>query len=395
MPSTDGVAIRLPSHLDDLPSCTVLHGMRALALVQGIRIRRGAGAFAPRGTTAHDLLVRDLFTLWDVRASLLEAGACAPGLRRALQALATAARADRPELTRLTLAERVVETAIRDLLDDGHARPLNGWPADVASPDEVRAWAGGAARETLGVARAAYRGVAPVLLWGEAAAWVTPPGDATAAIPGDMRATKAVPPPGLFTQRRTPRGKRMRVAKPGDPAHARIASPDVDSPLDATATTIDDPRGAVSKAAGNSEPGQGLGEARARVARRDDDTKLPFVEYPEWDAHLQAERAEGARVLLVPPDWRVERGTAWADRILRDQAGIIRRTRRLFEMLQPRRELRPRSRDGDSLDLDAVCACGGRATARCRAIGGPLRRGACRAAADRDRGAGGRERQHA
>lgn len=353
VPSTDGVAIRLPATLGD-GSAETLPRLRALALVQAIRALRGAAAHAPLGDTATDRLARDLFALWDARASLLRARQCAPGLANTMQSLLTAERTLRPAHDRLTNAERVVDTAIRVLLDDAAASPVDGWPSDDATPARAAEWARGTAAQLLTAHRGRYRGLAPVRVWGTLDTWVRSAGDPHAPTGDDVRVTKALPPPSRLTRRKTPRGKHMREAKSGDPTHARIATSDVNRAPDDLTPTIDDARGAATQDPGASDPGQGLGDARSRVVPRNRDATVPSVEYPEWDAHAQAEREEGARVMLLPPDWRADRGAGWADRTVREQAGVIRRIRRLFEMLQPRRERLPHSRDGDTLDLDAT-----------------------------------------
>jgi nitric oxide reductase NorD protein len=74
------------------------------------------------------------------------------------------------------------------------------------------------------------------------------------------------------------------------------------------------------------------------------------IVYPEWDYREHCYRARGAVVREV-----AVRGSdaAWADSVLARHAPLVRRVRRDFERLRPRREILRQQLDGADLDIDA------------------------------------------
>ena len=73
--------------------------------------------------------------------------------------------------------------------------------------------------------------------------------------------------------------------------------------------------------------------------------------YPEWDCRAQAYRLEGAVVREMP----VAPGDgAWAEAALERHSSLVRRVRRQFARLRPRRSREHRQPDGIELDLEAL-----------------------------------------
>jgi nitric oxide reductase NorD protein len=72
--------------------------------------------------------------------------------------------------------------------------------------------------------------------------------------------------------------------------------------------------------------------------------------YPEWDAYAGRYVPRGATVLL---DAAPEGDGAWAERVLRDHAALVRRVRHRFEPLRANRARLPRQRQGAQLDVAA------------------------------------------
>jgi nitric oxide reductase NorD protein len=72
--------------------------------------------------------------------------------------------------------------------------------------------------------------------------------------------------------------------------------------------------------------------------------------YPEWDWRTARYRLQAA----VIRERRVTGGDlVWADQAMRRYAGLVRRVRREFEHLRPRRQILRRQPEGTDLDLDA------------------------------------------
>jgi nitric oxide reductase NorD protein len=75
------------------------------------------------------------------------------------------------------------------------------------------------------------------------------------------------------------------------------------------------------------------------------------IVYPEWDCRAQAYRLEGAVVQEVP----LATGDGdWAQAALERHASLVRRVRRQFSRLRPRRSRERRQPDGIELDLEAL-----------------------------------------
>jgi nitric oxide reductase NorD protein len=74
------------------------------------------------------------------------------------------------------------------------------------------------------------------------------------------------------------------------------------------------------------------------------------VIYPEWDYRIGAYRAHGA---VVRPGVADAGAADWVDRVMSRHATLVRRIRRRFDALRPRRVRLSRQTDGTELDLSA------------------------------------------
>jgi nitric oxide reductase NorD protein len=77
------------------------------------------------------------------------------------------------------------------------------------------------------------------------------------------------------------------------------------------------------------------------------------VVYPEWDYRLGAYRAPGA---VVRPGVAAPGPDAWVEQVMARHAALVRRVRRRFDGLHPRRRRVGRQADGPDLDLAAYVA---------------------------------------
>ncbi len=362
--STDGRRIRLPRDLDELAPDDVPLQYRLLALEQGARAARGTPAALP----VDDLLIRDLFLLSEAAAVDRLLVKLLPGLGPAFRHTRADALARRRAPRRLTPAERELERLARALLAADPARP----PADLGAAGTPAAsvdWARARARQ-LAQLGGAYRGVAPVPLWGT----VAPPPEGSAASGANADLPRASPARGRT--RMLPRRPRVRQA-PDDEDDQRAGTWMVraDDPQE----KVEDPGGLQrpsdrDRAADPGALADALSELPStRLVRTPDPpaevlaSDDPFdpaaggegerqggsIIYPEWDWRLRAYRLRGAVV-------RERAGAAaddeWASAALRRHATLVRAVRRDFERLRLRRATFRRQPDGADVDIDAYVA---------------------------------------
>jgi len=366
LPSTDGVRIRLPAALEGVEPDATPAAYRLLALQQAARAHRGTPALVPGG----DSLLRDLYLLAEAAAvdrwlGTLAARLAEPIAEARRAALRTrAGRAGGRARARLTRQEAEVERRLRLLL----GAPPDTPPDEVSAADTPAESLRWAKEEAAKIRRLGgrYRGIAPVALWGTAA----PPSDDLPTPARESRdGRRAAPSEGRMARR--PRVR--RPAEDEDDARPGIWLPRADDPKE----SVEDPMGLARPTDRDEEgrPGElgdslsELGEARlvrtpepAREILLSDEppTRLPLppstslsagaLFYPEWDCRAGRYRLRGAVVR--------ERGVtggdpAWAEQALRRHAGLIRRVRREFERLRPRRQILRRQPEGEQLDLDA------------------------------------------
>jgi nitric oxide reductase NorD protein len=361
--STDGSCIWLPRQLEGWPSDTAAAAtFRLLAAEQVARAVRGTA-----GWIARDRLEQDLYLLAEAVAVDRELAREFPGLIPDLRSERDRALRERPALERLTAGERIVEGMVRDVLAaDPRVPPLPTGPS--AEPADSLAWARTAAAG-LGTFRRGYRGVASVALWGEVVAGPSTQGSDRHAV-GEHRAPRR--PLRSASLRRRPRVRRADDAEDDDrPGTWMIRA---DEPME----SVEDPRGLQRPADrdDDAEPADladslsELPDARvvrspgtprevldsdaatlARAPARIDSIADPAgIVYPEWDCRLAAYRQRGA---VVRPGCAPPGSGAWVADVMARHAALVRRVRRRFDGLRPRR-LRVRLQaDGADVDLSA------------------------------------------
>jgi nitric oxide reductase NorD protein len=359
--ATDGVAVWLPRACEGDEAAGVA-AYRLWAIEQTARVARGTAAGAP-----DDPLERALYVLGEAVAVDSELARRLPGLTAALNAARAAALRARPAAA--GAAEHAVETLLRRVLSTDVEAPPTEVPL-ARNPVESAAWA----RETAARLRVGrrYRGLPPVALWGELRPRAT------------VSAAERMPSPEEPSARRTDRTARLARTP-----RARSAAADEDDPSTGTwMVRADDAMEAAEDPAGLQRPVDRDDEAdaaeladsvselpEARLVRtpgtprevlasevagvprapgsatRDDGATA--VAYPEWDYRLAAYR-EGA--VLVRTEESAGGPDAWVDAVMARHALLVRRVRRRFETLRPRRVSVGRQADGADVDLGAYVA---------------------------------------
>ncbi|HEX3274267.1 MAG TPA: VWA domain-containing protein [Gemmatimonadales bacterium] len=404
--STDGARLRLPSELPGIGPEAVLPTYRLLALEQAARAARGTPALLPAG----DPLLRDLYLLAEAAAVDRDLVSLVPRLAPQIAAARSAERARRPD-RRLTGPEQAVERLLRLVLEAPPATPPDelgvgataGGSSFIGAAAEGTASGGGASggaasggtasggtasggtasgrtapRDSLAWARAEaariralggrYRGLRPVPLWGAAAA-------AAEGTPGSTGAAAAEPGQDRRAEvGRMVRRPRVRPASPDeDDARQGMWLPRADDPKE----SVEDPMGLQRPADRDTDgrPGD-LGDSlselpEARLVRTPDPVREILISeeapprlpapgapepaggaliYPEWDWRAGRYRLRGAVVHQQPAP---EGHPDWTQGALRLHRARIRRVRREFERLRPRRRTLRQQAEGADLDLDA------------------------------------------
>jgi nitric oxide reductase NorD protein len=392
LPSTDGVRLRLPAVMDGPGGEAAIARYRLFALEQAARAERGTAAALP----ASDLLARDLFLIVEAAEVDRMLAILLPGILIDIVAARAGALADRSRIasSRLSRREVAVERLITLLLHADPGLPPTEIPT-FATPAESRRWAEEMALRIRNLS-GRYRGVAPVAFWGTA----SPVPDVAPIAATRHDAPGAQRPPRTHTMRRRPR--------------ARAASGDEDdAPTGTWIVRADDPQESVEDPMGLQRPrdqsedadpgdlGDSLSDLReARLVRTPEaprevlasDIPVPrtptssdlewrrsVIVYPEWDYREGRYHTPGAVVREVP----IRTGdSAWAHDALERHAALVRRVRRDFERLRPRREILRGQLDGSDVDVDAYVtatadACAGASPdARLYLADRHLRRGA-------------------
>ncbi len=366
--STDGARIWLPRTLDASEGePRALATYRLLAVEQGARAARDTPHHAPRGRS--DSLERDLYLLAEAVAIDRAIAGALPGLVADLRAARSAALAERPPYTRLTLVERTVERLIHAVLSAEPSEPAPALPF-MSTPSGSRAWAQDMARRIRAVG-GRYRGVATVALWGRF----------EAAVSEAVQATQTETDEGISSEPTRSRSATLRhrpaIREAGD-------DEDDDSPgmwmvrLDEPMESVEDPMGLQrpadhDEAADPESLADSLSELSvARIVRTPGAPREVLesnagtvaravgaverrsggagVVYPEWDYRTGAYRARGA---VVWPATATAGAEPWVDRVMDRHAALVRQVRRRFDGLRPRRLRLSRQTDGDDLDLSA------------------------------------------
>ncbi len=361
--STDGQRLRLPAVMDGPVGAAAITRYRLLVLEQAARAARGTPAALPAG----DPLVRDLFLLAESAAVDQLLWRLLPGMRIDLAAARADALATRVHnvSARLSPQEKAVEQLITALLSADCSSP----PSDVPSfrtPAESSRWATDMSKR-IRKATGRYRGVPPVALWGTVS--LSPDAVPIAATRRD--ATDAKRPPRTHTMPRRPRAREEIEDEDDERVGTWIAR------ADDAQESVEDPMGLQrptdrSEDADPDDLGDSLSDLReARLVRTPEaprevlasDEPLPrasapherarrdaAVVYPEWDYRERRYHAAAAvvREVSVPSG-----DSVWARDALERHATLVRRVRRDFERLRPRREILRHQLDGSDLDLDA------------------------------------------
>jgi nitric oxide reductase NorD protein len=357
--STDGARIRLPAAIENTATNGILPTYRLLALEQAARAERGMPAWLP----TNDSLLRDLFLLAEAAAVDRLLAELATRLEQEIAAARMTARLGRPD-RHLTRQEAQVERLVRRLLEAGPSSP----PCELGggkTPAESLAWA----RDEASSIRALggrYRGIVPVDLWGSAAPL---PDELPAASSKRGENTRSATP----KMGRMPRRPRVRTsAEDEDDPQPGIWLPRADDPKE----SVEDPLG-LERPSDREEQGRPgdlgdslseLPEARLvhtpeaprevllsdepapRFCAPSPESRGNALMYPEWDWRTGRYVVRGACVRERPVSGGDPSSSAQA---VRRHAGLIRRVRREFERLRPRREILRRQPDGTDIDVDA------------------------------------------
>jgi nitric oxide reductase NorD protein len=353
---TDGTQIFLPRRLQIVGTEAEDRALlRLMALSLAARLATGSVDACPEPAVA-----RDLF--WAAEGARIDAWLAAelPGLERQIRAARRRALECRPSPESVSAAEWAVEGIVRDLLS-GEA-PIEGDPLRTAE------WARRQMREPCFAGP--YRGMAPVPHWG------SPRPDLTSA---RVRRFDSIP---LAAHRKRPlRSRRLarhvearEVAEEEDPRPGPFFVPfgdppqsiqdpaglrrpeDQDENIDLDALTDEIERlGRLPRVRSPARVHEVLesDSERARTgtgpANRAD-REAPGLRYPEWDYRTERYR----RAYCAVREVAAEPGDpSWSPRVLEEHRSLLAVLRRRFERLRPRRERRPRERDGIDVDLDA------------------------------------------
>ena len=361
-PFTDGFSVWLPRAIETGDEGAAVATYRLLALEQVARAVRGTPAAAPS-----DRLERDLYALAEAAAVDRQLSDEFGGIVADLRAARARSLSERPSLERLTALEHRVEQLVRATLA---ADPAT-LPPDVplfATPAESRLWARTTAQRLRSTA-ASYRGVAVVPLWGPLVV-ALPSASERPATPTDEPSRRG--PIRSAPLRQRPRTR--QAAEDEDDERPGIWMIRPDEPME----SVEDPMGLQRPAdqdedAGATDLADALSELpEARVVRTpstpreilDSDAATltgpppPAVRdladagivYPEWDFRLGAYRPRGVVVWArVAPAG----SGAWVEEVMARHGALVRRVRRRFDGLRPRRQHVGRQDDGPELDLAA------------------------------------------
>ena len=353
LPSANGQRVMLPAGIE-LPPVESLSRYRFLALEQAARVERGTVAAMPAG----DRLLQDLYFLAEAATVDAILGKLFPRLARASRGCEAGS-----DLTGACRAPTVAAGACHRGHGPAAARRGAGQlPRRHSASSRHRATppAGHMSRpRALGLLGGPYRGLGPIPLWGVGSPVVAGP---LRAAPIELDAT-SMPSGRTRTLPRRPReadaAEEEDDAEPGtwmvraDDAHEKVEDPsglqrpaDQDSrriPRDLAEALAELPEARLVR---TPEPVAeilvGL-DPVSRVHGLIRGAGSAGVSYPEWDWQRNAYRPNAA----VVRELRAEaRGGTWVPGMLRHHGALIRRVRRDFERLRPRRMALRRQLDG-------------------------------------------------
>jgi nitric oxide reductase NorD protein len=318
-------AVLLPAALSRRDDVSVLTRYRLLALEQAERLVRGT-AYTP---LPRDPLERDLFLLHEAAAIDARIARDHHGMAELLERERREAVAGRPKLERMTAAERLVESQVRDLLS---SRP-GDVEAPSASPQDSLDWA----RETARSIRASgepYRGVPLAAIWGE---------------PPDASGTQEVERE-KDDDTEQPRSTRRKGRGPATRDAAAQASSSSQEKQDAQVTEQTEAHRDARRDPTSENQGDSASATPRQLESGAIDDLPPPIHYDEWDAEhgVYLRRAVAVRVHDAASG-----DGSWARVAIGENASTVRRIRHQFERLRSRRALLRRQRAGAELDFDA------------------------------------------
>ncbi len=358
-------------HIPRLPPASLVAAGRTPAAVYRLlvaehvaRLQRGTPGHAPGEPDSPERL---LYELCEAVAAEHYLARTLPGLVPDLTAARKAALAERPGLAELRPVERAIEQLVQRVL----AAPPTTSPPGVplaATPAEARAWAH--VRCALLPPDSGHcRGLPPVPQWGRVLVVSLP---AELAVHGDSHPTTAASPGRTHPLRRSPRPREaqpgedsqsmgMWIIRPDEPQESvedpmgieRPADRDAEAAPEELADALADLPQAQVIATPNAPREVLTSEGPLPRARRPTTNEVSGtgLVYPEWDCRAQAYRLEGAVVREVP----VAPGDgAWAEAALERHSSLVRRVRRQFARLRPRRSREHGQPEGTELDLEAL-----------------------------------------
>lgn len=360
--STDGASIWLPRALPAGDEEAAAATYRLLAIEQAARAARGTPT-----RHATDGLTQDLYLLAEAVAVDRALARDFGGLGAGLRAARAAALRERPPLPRLRVHERSVEHLVREVLAADPSAPPPAIPL-CATPGDSLQWARAMAAR-LGSAPDAYRGVARVALWGQAAGGPAARGAEARPAAEDEAARRARSRSAPLRHR--PRARAMAgdedegrgtwMIRPDEPMESaedpRGLQRPADRDDDADAADLADSLSELPELGVVQTPGtprevldsDGAPATRALTGMRPGSVSAGIV-YPEWDYRLGAYRHRGA---IVRPSVASPGSAAWVEQVMTRQAALVRHVRRRFDGLRPRRTRVGRQADGTELDLCA------------------------------------------
>jgi nitric oxide reductase NorD protein len=342
MPGIDGETIYLPAELAARAGdAEAISRYRLYVLEQAERIARGTAVLAP----LKDPLERDLYLVREGAAIDARIARTHPGIVDALSQERRSVLERRPNLDRLTPAERDVERLMRETLSSELVRETS----PSSDPSASLAWAQEAAKRirSESASAASYRGLPPTPIWG---------------IVRSNTAPLAQPDGGVGKHRVRTGNTEANAQESHEGEQAKGSGSGAGESTEADETTVDEHGGGDSGDAASSldvdhSPGArgDRGAASGIHAYGDADEQMlerlpPPIWYDEWNADRGTYVKRGAAVRDCPSE---EGDDRWADDMLQRHAAIVRQIRHQFERLRARRALLRRQRAGDDLDLNA------------------------------------------
>jgi nitric oxide reductase NorD protein len=315
---------------------------RLLAIEQAERLTRGTSNLAP----ATDPLERDLYLLREGASIDAQIARTFPGLARVLNEERATALARRPNVKRLTAAERDVEQLLRDALNEAPDS------ANIASrtPEESLAWAHETA-ERIRRSGARYRGLPLTDAWG--AIPRNPNADGGNAIEVNQLMPPRKVEPGSKGARNEDEESESddgnddgQAAKKRPKKEGKEYDSDVSTEEDTTPAPEAPPSDSPSDVASLVDaPGQPHDPSALSTAKLP-----PPIYYDEWNSDRATYVHNGAAVRIYEA---IGADPTWLQQEMRDHAATVRQIKHQFERLRARRALLPRQQRGDALDLAA------------------------------------------